>query len=186
MNNYDSLPADVQLYIISKVIKDDRNKEWAIEAIKRNNSAYDDGQKAEAIKYLVRLGDGQALKECVAATRNDYKALWEACDVPSFMYTDTKYLEDILELLRLTWNLPDIFNTWCSRLQNTLLNMASQSINQFSQVVSALEKLVESDAKYSSLNYFIGELRRTYEPQVVGAKPLTVKEAMRFISEHDV
>lgn len=105
MNNYDSLPADVQMYIISKVIKDDRNKEWAIEAIKRNDSAYDDGQKAEAIKYLVRLGDGQALKECVTATRNDYKALWEPCDVPSFMYTDTKYLEDILELLRLTWNL---------------------------------------------------------------------------------
>lgn len=186
MNNYDSLPADVQLYIISKVIKDDRNKEWAIEAIKRNDSAYDDGQKAEAIKYLVRLGDGQALKECVTATRNDYKALWEPCDVPSFMYTDTKYLEDILELLRLTWNLPDSFNTWCSRLQNTLLNMASQSIDQFNQVLSALEKLVKSDAKYSSLNYFIGELRCTYEPQVVGAKPLTVKEAMRFIREHDV
>lgn len=186
MNNYDALPADVQLYIISKAIKDDKNKNWAIEAIKRNVSIYDEEQKAEAIKYLVRLGDGQALKECVAATRKDYKALWEACDVPSFMYTDTKYLEDILELLRLTWNLPDSFNTWCSRLQNTLLNMASQSIDQFSQVLSALEKLVESDAKYSSLNYFIGELRCTYEPQVVGAKPLTVKEAMRFISEHDV
>ena len=186
MNNYDSLPADVQLYIISKAIKDDKNKDWAIEAIKRNVSIYDEEQKAKAIKYLVRLGDGQALEECVAATRKDYKALWEACDVPSFMYTDTKYLEDILELLRLTWNLPDSFNTWCSRLQNTLLNMASQSIDQFSQVLSALEKLVESDAKYSSLNYFIGELRCTYEPQVVGAKPLTVKEAMRFISEHDV
>ena len=186
MNNYDSLPADVQLYIISKAIKDDKNKDWAIESIKRNVSVYDEEQKAKAIKYLVRLGDGQALEECVAATRNDYKALWEACDVPSFMYTDTKYLEDILELLRLTWNLPDTFNTWCSRLQNTLLNMASQSIDQFTQVVSALEKLVESDAKYSSLNYFIGELRCIYEPQVVGAKPLTVKEAMRFISEHDV
>lgn len=186
MNNYDSLPADVQLYIISKAIKDDKNKDWAIEAIKRNVSVYDEEQKAKAIKYLVRLGDGQALKECVAATRKDYKALWEACDVPSFMYTDTKYLEDILELLRLTWNLPDTFNTWYSRLQNTLLNMASQSIDQFTQVLSALEKLVKSDAKYSSLNYFIGELRCTYEPHVVGVKPLTVKEAMRFISEHDV
>lgn len=120
MNNYDSLPADVQLYIISKAIKDDSNKEWAIEAIKRNDSVYDEGQKAEAIRYLVRLGDGQALEECVTATREDYKALWEACDVPSFGYTDTKYLENILELLRLTWDLPVSFNTWYSRLQNTL------------------------------------------------------------------
>ena len=186
MNNYDSLPADVQLYIISKAIKDDSNKEWAIEAIKRNDSVYDEGQKAEAIRYLVRLGDGQALEECVTATREDYKALWEACDVPSFGYTDTKYLENILELLRLTWDLPVSFNTWYSRLQNTLLNMASQSIDQFSQVVSALEELVKSDSKYSSLNYFIGELRCTYEPQVVGAKPMSVKESMRFICEHEV
>ena len=44
---------------------------------------YDEEQKAKAIKYLVRLGDGQALEECVAATRKDYKALWEACDVPA-------------------------------------------------------------------------------------------------------
>ena len=59
MNNYDSLPADVQLYIISKAIKDDKNKDWAIESIKRNVSVYDEEQKAKAIKYLVRLGDGR-------------------------------------------------------------------------------------------------------------------------------
>lgn len=186
MNDYESLPVDVQFYTISKIITDETNKDWAIEAIKRNDSVYDEGQKAKAIKYLIRLGDGQALEKCVGATRKDYRALWEACDVPSFGYTDTKYLEQILELLQLTWDLPDSFNTWYSRLQNTLLNMASKSIEQFSQVVSALEKLVESDAKYSSLNYFIGELHCKHEPQVVGAKPLTVKETMRVLRGYDV
>lgn len=186
MNNYDTLPVDVQLYTISKVIMDERNRDWAVDAIKRNRPLYNEEQKVKAIRYLIILGDEQALQECVEITRKDYKALWEARDVPSFKYTDTKYLEQILELLQMTWNLPEAFNTWYSSLQKTLLNMANKSIEQFKIVVSALEKLVESDAKYSSINYFIGELHCKYEPLVAGAKPLTVKAAMQFIRKYDV
>lgn len=129
------------------------------------------------------MGDGQALQECLDAVKKDYKTLWETYDVPPFKYSDTKYLPQILELLQLTWDLPESFNTWYSRLRDTLRQMASQSVQQFTEVVCALEKLVESDAKYSTINYFIGELRCNQEPIVVGAKPMTVKQAMQFINE---
>lgn len=71
------------------------------------------------------FGEEDALQECLNAVRKDYKALWEVSDVPSFGYDDISFLPQILELLQLTWNLPESFNLWYSRLKETLLKMAS-------------------------------------------------------------
>lgn len=181
MSNFDNLPADVQLYSISRIHKDSKDRDWIIEAIKRNRYFYDEEQDAKAIKWLVYLGEENALQECLKAVRKDYKAFWEVSDVPSFGYTDIRFLPQILELLQLTWNLPESFNLWYSRLKETLLKMATVNIEQFKEVVNALVKMVNSDAKYNSINYFIGELYCIHKPQVVGARPMSVKEAMQYV-----
>lgn len=181
MSNFDDLPAEVQLYSISIIYKDSKDRDWIIDAIKRNRNFYDKEQDAKAVKWLVYLGEENALHECLKAVSKDYKALWEVSDVPSFGYKDIRFLPQILELLQLTWNLPESFNLWYSRLKETLLKMASVNIEQFKEVVDALVKMVNSDAKYNSMNYFIGELYCIHEPQVVGARPMSVKEAMLYI-----
>lgn len=182
MTNFDSLPTEVQLYVIPKLLKDYRNRDWAIDAIKRNRQFYDEKQNVEAVRWLVYTGDENALLECLEAVRKDYKALWNVHDVPSFRYTDTKCLPQILELLQLTWEISDHFSIWYSRLKETLTQMANQNIKQFTEVVQTLENLVESDEKYTSINYFIRELYCNVEPQVAGAKPMTVKEAVSIIT----
>lgn len=182
MHNFDNLPAEVQLGVMPKILKDGTNNDWAIDAIKRNKHAYNHAQNARAISYLVYLGDEDALQECLNNVRKDYKSLWAPHDVPSFNYTDTRSLPQIIELLELTWDLPETFNTWYSRLHETLSKMAGKNIEQFMEVTSALEVLVQSNEKYRTINYFIGELHCNQEPIVAGAKAMTTKEAIRLIS----
>lgn len=182
MYNFDKLPAEVQLGVMPRILKDDTNNDWAIDAIKRNKHAYNYAQNARAISFLVYLGDEDALQECLNNVRKDYKSLWSPHDVPSFNYTDTRSLPQIIELLKLTWDLPATFNTWYSRLHETLLKMAGKNIEQFREVTSALNVLVQSDKKYRTINYFIGELHCNQEPIVAGAKAMTTKEVMLLIN----
>lgn len=181
ISNFDCLPADVQLYLVSKIIKDNRDKDWIVYALRRNKHLYNEEQNTEAIRYLVILGEELALQECLSAIRVNKDSLWSSHYVPTFGYKDTKYLPQIMELLLLTWDSDNSYDFWHTRLQDTMLKMACQSIDQFTEVVSELEKLIESDKKYSRLNYFIGELRYIHEPKVIGVKPLSVKEAMHYI-----
>ncbi len=182
MAHFDELPAEVQLYVVREVIRNGGNNDWALDALHRNRVNYTDNLSARAIRYLLYLGDGKALNECVQSVRKNYKALWKVSDVPSFNFIETGYLPQILELLKLTWDLPGVFNDWYHRLCETLRLMAGRSIVQFNEVVAALEELAGSDVKYSTLNYFIGDLRCNYEHLAAGAKPMTVKEAMEFIA----
>ena len=84
--------------------------------------------------------------------------------------------------MKSTWDLPATFNTWYSRLHETLLKMAGKNIEQFREVTSALKVLVQSDKKYRTINYFIGELHCNQEPIVAGAKAMTTKEVMQLIN----
>ncbi len=181
MGRFDELPAEVQLYVVSEVIKEGDRRDWVLEAIHRNRGSYTEAQSAKSIAWLVYLGDDWALYQCVEAVREGGKALWEVYDVPPFRYADTKYLPQIMELIRLTWDLPGNMNNWYSRLCETLRMMSRQDIGQFNEVVTALEELVDSDLKYSTVNYFIGELRCNHEHLAAGAKPMTVKEAVRLL-----
>ncbi len=182
MGHFDELPAEVQLYVAGEVVKDGNKKDWALEALHRNRGLYEDGQSAKAMRWLLYLGDETALNECVEAVRKDEKALWKVYDVPPFRYGDTKFLPQIMELLQLTWDLPGKMNDWYYRLCDALRLMAGQSIVQFNEVVAALEGLVASDCKYSTINYFIGDLRCNQEHLAAGARPMTVREAMRLIA----
>ena len=134
------------------------------------------------IKWLVSLGDDNALNDYLDAIKKNNIALLQDTFIPRFNYPDTKYLPQILELLQLTWDFQDSYNMWYSRLQETIKLMACQSKTQFQEVITALEKLVKSDSKYNDLNYFIGDLQCNYGPQVAGAKPMTVREAIKIIN----
>jgi len=182
MNNFDDLPVDAQLYVIKKFANDDNSKDWLIDAIKRNIRLYNSEQYIMVIKWLVSLGDDNALNDYLDAIKKNNITLLQDTFIPRFNYPDTKYLPQILELLQLTWDFQDSYNMWYSRLQETIKLMACQSKTQFQEVITALEKLVKSDSKYNDLNYFIGDLQCNYGPQVAGAKPMTVREAIKIIN----
>jgi hypothetical protein len=177
---FDSFSSSVQLFIIEQLARQPNNKRWAMEKALKYRPTFTPDESRSVLLVLLRLGDVNALDECIEwLQKKDINSLCRPFMAPTLNYTDIKYLPKLLTLLRIIWDTKEPYSNWHSRVEGALTKMAEKNLEQFIVVNDAMKKFIEENNKYSSLNYFIGQLQKS-DPRLKEAS-ISVIEALEII-----